>query len=69
VPAFTATSKPHVEVSGVQILCGCTPKQKAAPDWHARLNQVCPRPRGTINHGVLARVSMTDRIKRFFTKE
>jgi hypothetical protein len=25
--------------------CGCTDEQKAAPDWHAKLNLVCPRPR------------------------
>lgn len=63
------TKAKAVEVSGVQILCGCTPEQKAAPDWHALRNQVCPRLRGTIDHGVLARVPMTQRIKRFFFKE
>lgn len=41
-------------VEATVIRCGCTPEQKAAPDWHARHNKVCPRPRYVEDRGVVA---------------
>lgn len=36
------------------IRCGCTPEQKLAPDWHARVGAHCPNPLDTEDLGVVA---------------
>lgn len=44
-----------VTLEGVVIRCGCSPEDKARPDFHGHTNTRCPNPRAIEDKGVLAR--------------
>lgn len=41
---MTAAAVQSIELQATVVRCGCTPAQKAEPDWHGRRGDICPRP-------------------------